>query len=52
MKKEQMYKIIRFQFYRDNKTIKRNLTLREAKLHCNKPETEGIDWFDGFTKQI
>ena len=52
MNKEQLYKIIRFQFYGENKTIKRNLTLKDAKKHCNKPETAGIDWFDGFTKQI
>ena len=29
-----------------------NLTLEEAKEHCNNPETSGIDWFDGYTKQL
>jgi len=52
MNKKQLYKIIRYKFYGENKTIKRNLTLEEAKKHCNKLQTKGIDWFDGFTKQI
>ena len=46
------YKIIRYQFYGENKTIKTDLTLEEAQEHCNDAETSGIDWFDGYTKQF
>ena len=45
------YKIVRYQFYGEPKIIKRGLTLEEAKKHCNEPNTEGIDWFDGFTEE-
>ena len=45
------YKIIRFKRNGNNKVIKTNLTLEDAKKHCNNPETEGKNWFDGFTKQ-
>lgn len=47
------YKIIRY--YRDeNKSselIVEGLSLEEAKEHCNSPETEGDDWFDGFCEE-
>tara|TARA_R100001086_G_C11672132_1_gene213226 strand:- start:234 stop:464 length:231 start_codon:yes stop_codon:yes gene_type:complete len=45
------YKIIRYQFYGEPEVIKQGLTIEEAKEHCNDPSTEGIDWFDGFTKE-
>ena len=48
------FKIIRFR--RDNdfnvisrRVIKRNLTEKEAKEHCNREDTRGETWFDGFT---
>ena len=54
------YKIIRFRRTPSTKqgqmgsvtrrTIKSNLTLKEAKAHTNNPKTQGKDWFDGFTK--
>ena len=47
-----MYKIIRYSFYGEPKTIKTDLTLEEAQEHCNDTKTEGIDWFDGYTKQL
>ena len=47
------YKIVRFfQDDRESKTITTDLTLEEAQEHCNDPKTEGIDWFDGYTKQL
>ena len=47
------YKIIRFfQDERESQTIKKGLTLEEAQEHCNDTKTEGIDWFDGYTKQL
>ena len=46
------YKIIRYHFYGEPKTIKTDLTIEEAQEHCNNPKTKGIDWFDGYTKQL
>jgi hypothetical protein len=49
----QTYKIVRF--YRDefknNKTIKKGLTLEEAQKHCQRDDTKGEDWFDGYTSE-
>lgn len=37
---ERMYKIVRFyQDGRPSRTIRRGLTLAEARRHCNDPET-------------
>jgi hypothetical protein len=49
-----MYTIYRF--YRKEgkkpKVIKKGLTLKEAKKHCCRPDTEEFGvWFDGFTKE-
>ena len=47
------YKIIRF--YADGrrrKTIKENLTLEEAKKHCNREDTHKRGkWFDGYEEE-
>lgn len=43
------YKIIRF--YREDKpskVIKRGLTLEEAQAHCQREDTHGEGWFDGY----
>tara|TARA_R100000152_G_C6781189_1_gene215182 strand:- start:5531 stop:5677 length:147 start_codon:yes stop_codon:yes gene_type:complete len=45
------YKIVRFRFDGDHKTIKTGLSLEEAKEHCNDPDTEGEGWFDGFVEE-
>jgi|TARA_R100000482_G_scaffold75033_1_gene28950 hypothetical protein len=45
------YKIIRFYNRRNGiqrRTIKRGLTLEEARAHCNDPKTSGDGWFDGY----
>jgi hypothetical protein len=42
------YKIIRFRFNGNNKVIKTGLTLEQAQAHCEKPETSGNGWFDGY----
>jgi hypothetical protein len=62
-----VYKIVRF--WRDSgtrRTVKWNLTLEEARRHCNDPETSsstckgykarrrtyrGGPWFDGYAEQ-
>jgi len=42
------YRIIRFRFNGNNKVIKTGLTLEQAQAHCEKPETSGDGWFDGY----
>ena len=47
-----MYKIIRF--FRDSdiqEVIKEGLTLQEAQDHCQRDDTEGEGWFDGYSKE-
>jgi hypothetical protein len=46
-----MYKIIRFRFNGENKVIKIGLTLEEAQEHCQREDTKGDGWFDGYTKE-
>tara|TARA_Y100000034_G_C6735141_1_gene325942 strand:- start:43 stop:201 length:159 start_codon:yes stop_codon:yes gene_type:complete len=46
------YKIIRY--FRDNfkkRVIKKGLTLKEAQAHCQREDTKGDGWFDGFTNK-
>jgi hypothetical protein len=45
------YKIVRYRFKKRPRTIKKGLTLKEAKAHCNNPKTRGRGWFDGYTKE-
>ena len=45
------YMIIRFRMKRNNTCIKRGLTLEEAKEWCNREDTKGEDWFDGYTEE-
>lgn len=46
------YKILRFyQDDRDAKLVKTGLTLDEAQAHCSDESTQGIGWFDGYTKE-
>ena len=45
------YNIIRFRRSGPNRTIKRGLTLKEAKAWTRKASTHGDGWFDGFTEE-
>ena len=50
------YKIIRFRkdsngFPSRNETVKRGLTEQEAQAHCQREDTHGPNWFDGYTKE-
>ena len=45
------YKIIRFRFEGKNRTIKKGLTLEEAQEHCQRNDTKGDGWFDGYTEE-
>ena len=42
------YKIIRFRFNGNNRTIKKGLTLEQAQAHCNDEKSAGNGWFDGY----
>jgi hypothetical protein len=50
--KTKNYKIVRFYKSGYKKTIRKNLTLADAKQWCNRSDTEkaGV-WFDGFVQQ-
>jgi len=46
------YKIVRFyQDRRARRTIKRGLTLEQAQAHCQREDTHGVGWFDGYTTE-
>lgn len=45
---EAIYRIIRFRQNGKKRTIRKNLTLQEAKNHCERPDTRGNGWFDGY----
>lgn len=49
---DETYKIVRFfQDGRDNETIVRGLTLEQAQAHCQRDDTHGDGWFDGYTEE-
>jgi hypothetical protein len=48
-----IYRIIRFRFHGNNRTIRSNVTLTEAQAHCSREDTsshgKGANpWFDGY----
>ena len=51
------YKIIRFRFEGNNRTIKTGLTLEQAQEHCRREDThkkdsnDNVIWFDGYTEE-
>jgi hypothetical protein len=54
------YKIIRMYFDKENRVTHSGLTLEEAQMHCNDPETssstasdpkEPGSWFDGYESE-
>lgn len=46
------YRIVRYHFDGDNQTIAHGLTLEEAQAHCNRPDTHGSGWFDGYVQEF
>ena len=48
---EKTYKIVRFHFGDENEVVVRGLTLEQAKAHCNRDDTHGDDWFDGYEEE-
>jgi hypothetical protein len=48
----QKYKIVRFfQDNRDTEIIAEGLSLAEAQAHCQRDDTQGEGWFDGYIKE-
>jgi hypothetical protein len=45
------YSIIRYRFKGDNETVRTGVTLEEAQEHCQREETHGDGWFDGYTAE-
>jgi hypothetical protein len=47
------YKIVRFHQDLDtpNETLVRGLTLEQAQAHCQRDDTHGDGWFDGYTEE-
>lgn len=47
------YKIIRFyqDWDRDSKVMLTGLTLDEAQAHCQRDDTHGDGWFDGYEEE-
>jgi hypothetical protein len=46
------YNIIRFRFKGENEIIQSGVTLEEAQEHCNRDDTTGDGWFDGWYKVV
>jgi hypothetical protein len=42
------YSIVRFRQDGDNDVVVRGLTLEQAQAHCQRDDTHGDGWFDGY----
>jgi hypothetical protein len=46
------YSIVRFfRDDRDTETVVRGLTLAQAQAHCNREDSRGDGWFDGYSNE-
>jgi hypothetical protein len=45
------YKIVRMKFDGPSKVIETGLTLEEAQAHCQRDDTHGEGWFDGYESE-
>jgi hypothetical protein len=45
------YKILRFRFEGETTVVKAGLTLGEAQEHCQREDTHGDGWFDGYEEE-
>jgi hypothetical protein len=49
-KSKHSYKIVRYYEDKPNRTVKKGVTLEDARKHCSKKSSRGRGWFDGYTK--
>ena len=45
------YKIVRHREHRRPQVIDSGLTLEEAQAHCQRDDTHGPGWFDGYEEE-
>jgi hypothetical protein len=43
------YKIVRYKQHEPNEVLRTGVTLEEAQAHCQRADTRGDGWFDGYT---
>lgn len=48
---EQYFMILRFTEGKGSEVIATGLTFEEAKEHCDREDTRGDGWFDGWTME-
>lgn len=48
---EETYEIVRFRFRGENEVIQTGVSLEEAQEHCNRDDTHGDGWFDGYRRE-
>ena len=48
---DKTYRIVRYRKYGNSETIKTGLTLEEAQEWCERDDTHGDDWFDGYREE-
>lgn len=48
---EDTYKIVRFMQHGNKELVEEGLTLEEAQEHCNREDSHGDGWFDGYFKE-
>jgi hypothetical protein len=48
-----IYRIVRmYKDERKSRTIRKGLTLSEARAHCQRDDTHGAGWFDGYDLMV
>jgi hypothetical protein len=45
------YKIVRHRYHGVKQVVKRGLTLEQAQAHCQRDDTHGDGWFDGYEEE-
>lgn len=48
---DETYEIVRFRFKDEPQVIQQGLTLEQAQAWCERDDTHGEGWFDGYRKE-
>ena len=51
MNDDKTYEIVRFRFKQGGEVIRTGLTLEEAQEWCERDDTHGDGWFDGYREE-